>query len=60
MRVNQRGEPIEETHLGEFSDLTHDELQSLLFRLLDHLKLMAIRTNATKNGDTQIIIEPEV
>ena len=44
--------------LFSWSDLTPDELQILVFGLLDHLQLTAVRTNATKHGDTQILIQP--
>jgi len=56
-RVNQRGDEVFEEMLGEWSTLTPDELQTILFGMLDHLNLVAIKTNATKHGDTQIEIK---
>lgn len=56
--VNQRGEPVFEDYLYDFSSVTHDELQTIVFGILDHLNLEALKTNATKNGNTQLIVRP--
>jgi len=56
--VNQRGEPVLEDYLYDFSSVSHDELQTIVFAILDHLKLEALRTNATKHGNTELIVRP--
>lgn len=54
--INQRGEPIVEEWLGPHSELAEGELQRIVFLLLGHLKLEACRTNATKHGNTEIVL----
>lgn len=54
--INQRGEPIAEEWLYSLSELKEGELQRIVFLLLDHLKLEAYRTNATKHGNTEIVL----
>ncbi len=54
--VNQRGEPVFEEYLGTWSNLNTDELQIILFEILGTLNWHAIRTNATKHGNTEIVI----
>lgn len=51
--------PFRETMIRYCNDLTHEELTDVMFALLDHLKLNLIRTNQTKHGDTQLILEPD-
>ena len=38
--------------------LTHEELTEVVYKLLDHLKMDLFRTNMTKHGDMQMVIEP--
>lgn len=45
-------------YLYPFSDLSEGELQVILFQILDHLKLDAVRTNRTKHGNTEIVVQP--
>lgn len=54
MIVNQQGKPVQEDFLGTWSDLSHAELQELLFLVIAHLNLAAYRTNATKHGTTEL------
>lgn len=60
MQANQRGDEIEETVLSQYwpDDVTDDQMRQVVFGLLEHLKLEAVRTNATKHGDTQVVIRP--
>jgi hypothetical protein len=58
MLTNQRDQPVFTEPLFSFSGLASGELQQLVFQLLDHLQLTAVRTNATKHGDTQVLIQP--
>lgn len=51
--------PFRETMIRYCNDLTHEELTEVVYALLDHLKLNLIRTNCTKHGDTQLILEPD-
>jgi hypothetical protein len=51
--------PFRETMIRYCHDMTHDELSDVVYALLDHLKLNLIRTNQTKHGDTQLILEPD-
>lgn len=55
MRVNQQGDEIREFLLFH-GDMEPKDLEELLFMILDHLKLQAWRTNATKHGgwETQL------
>lgn len=48
-----------ETMIRYAHDMTHEELTDVVYALLDHLKLNLIRTNRTKHGDTQLILEPD-
>lgn len=50
--------PFRET-LMFIDDLTHDELTQVVYKLLDHLKLTLVRTNCTKHGDTQLLLEDD-
>ena len=54
--VNQRGEPVFEEYLGAHSNLEAHELQIILFDMLAEMNLCAVRTNATKHGNTEIVI----
>ena len=44
---------------GEYDELTHEELQQLVFSLLDHLGLTARRVPVPKSviGETRIIVK---
>lgn len=53
MFINQQGMPVQEDFLGTWSDLSHADLQELLFLVIAHLNLAAYRTNATKHGTTE-------
>lgn len=57
MRTNQRGEEVQEHVLCQ-EDLNPGEAEVLLFKLLEHLNLEAVRTNATKHGDWQLQVRP--
>jgi hypothetical protein len=57
MRVNQKGEEIFEEYLYDGSELSVDELQEIVFAILDVLNLRVKRTNATRHGDVQIVFE---
>lgn len=49
-------EPKFSQPLFSFSDLSEQELQIILFKILDHLNLSAFRTNATKHGTVEIVV----
>lgn len=51
-------EPRFTDHLFNFSDLSRDDLQEIVFQILDHLKLDVVRTNCTKHGNTEIVVRP--
>ena len=56
MSTNHNGDPVEETELfvawSERS--TNEERDTTIGLILQHLNLKAIRTNATKHGNTEI------
>lgn len=54
MRVNQRGEPIEETFLIFPADFDQEDLATAVLLLADHLGVEFWRTNRTKHGNTEI------
>ena len=56
INLNQRGEPVFEEYLGTWSNLNADELQIILFEMLSEMNWYAVRTNATKHGNTEIVI----
>ena len=49
-------EPKFSESLFSFSDLSEQELQIILFEILAHLNLSAVRTNATKHGNVEIFV----
>lgn len=51
--------PFRETLNQYLNTLTHEELTEVMFKLLDHLKLSLVRTNCTKHGDTQLLLEDD-
>lgn len=59
--VNQRGEPIQETTFGTWNahELTHDELAKVVAMLLERMKLTLKRTNATKYGATELVLDDD-
>lgn len=64
MSRNRKREPLVEPAafretLMFIDQLTHEDLVQVVFKLLDHLKLNLVRTNCTKHGDTQLLLEPE-
>lgn len=59
MLINQKNEPIVEQVLSVYDDLDRSTLNGVLFALLAHLKLEAVRTNSTKHGGRQIIVRAE-
>jgi hypothetical protein len=54
--VNQRVEPVFEEYLYAHSSLDTNELQIILFEMLSKMNWYAVRTNATKHGNTEIVI----
>ena len=51
--TNQLGQPIVHEVLSA-DDVTEAEAKDLLFKLLGHLGLCAVRTNGTKHGNTEL------
>jgi len=60
MVVNQMGDEVLEQVLDEWSSLSIDELQTIVFTLLSKAGLEVIRTNATKSGKMELVIKPEL
>jgi CO dehydrogenase/acetyl-CoA synthase epsilon subunit len=59
MRVNQAGDEVfRETFYGP-TELSDKEAKELLLKLIEHLGLRAVKTNATKHGNTEIVLEKE-
>lgn len=60
MKVNQAGNPVFETPIL-FEDCFQDarEVAEAVLALADHLGLSFVRTNATKHGETRILIRSE-
>jgi hypothetical protein len=57
--TNQNGDPIVEDVLHRYVDQpTPGEMWQITAMLLDHLKLEAVRTNATKSGQFEIALRP--
>lgn len=55
MRVNQRGQPIsEETLFPWGTGVSDDDMREAISLLCDHLGVCIIKTNATKNGNTEV------
>lgn len=54
--VNQRGEPVLEEYLCARSNLDTHELKTILFEMLAEMNWYAVKTNATKHGNTEIVI----
>jgi len=57
MRVNQQGDRVQEYLMlpGDSADArSREELEGLIFKILDHLKLEAWMTNATKHGGWEV------
>lgn len=64
-RVNQRDEPVFETplfeHLGDsWNTYTEQDRNDAITLLCQHLKVLIIRTNATKDGDHQLELREHV
>lgn len=59
-RVNQMGDPVR-TEILNFStgDVSREDTQKVIGLMLDHLKLIAVKTNATKRGYTEVQLQPE-
>lgn len=53
MHVNQNGDPVFDEEIWLPDDLTDREAKQLLIMLLEKLNLRAVRTNATKHGNTE-------
>lgn len=53
MYVNQNGDPVFDEEIWLPDDLTDKEVKQLLLMLLEKLNLRAVRTNATKHGNTE-------
>lgn len=61
MRVNQNGEQLEESTLyASWAAGTHDrsdeERDTAICLLCEHLGVEIVRTNATKHGNTELIL----
>jgi hypothetical protein len=57
MKVNQQGDEVREYLMlpGDSADARNrEELEELIFKILDHLQLQAWWTNATKHGGWEI------
>lgn len=64
MIVNQRGEEVtEETLFGyvgdTFNTVSDQERNDAIALICQHLGIRIVRTNATKHGDTQLVIQIE-
>ena len=63
MRVNQRGEPIEENTLfpygHEYEKVSDADRNQAIDLLCQHLNVRLVRTNATKHGNTEIVLMPD-
>lgn len=57
MYVNQNGDPVFEDKIWNPDDLTDGEAKQLLIMLLEKMNLRAVRTNATKHGNTEFRLE---
>lgn len=57
--LNQRGVPVFRSPVISADHLSEHEAKQLLLLLIDHLNLNAEFTNATKHGDTQLILTPK-
>jgi hypothetical protein len=55
--VNQNGDPVFEDKIWHPDDLTDEEAKQLLIMLLEKMNLRAVRTNATKHGNTELRLE---
>lgn len=58
MLVNQNGVAVFREPIMFQDQLSDEEAKELLLTLIARLGLCAVRTNATKHGDTQILLEP--
>jgi hypothetical protein len=59
MIVNQEGQEVNEEVLRWADQLDDDTTKQLILLTIQHLKLEAVRTNATKHGNTEILLRPE-
>lgn len=63
MQVNQAGKPIEEVvlvgHGIAFKELEDHERDAAIALILQHLKLQLVCTNFTKQGTTELQLQPE-
>ena len=57
--VNQRGAPIFQTLVTDPLDLNGLEAKQLVLLIANYLNLDVYRTNATKHGSTELIIQPK-
>jgi hypothetical protein len=48
----------EELHM--YSDLDSDDLRQIVFAMLYHLKLKAVKTNRTKHDNVEIIVKDDI
>lgn len=59
-RVNQMGEPVEESELFphgfNYQSWSKEDLATALGLLCSHLKIEIVRTNATKHGATELVL----
>lgn len=62
MRVNQRGEEVEETTLFPYGHAwekwTPEELAQAVALLCQHAGVEIVRTNATKHGNAELVLRP--
>lgn len=56
--VNQAGDAVFEQSINYPSDFAEGELAQAVIALADHLKLLIVRTNATKHGNTELQLNP--
>jgi hypothetical protein len=54
MKVNQDGKEIQEWTYGSHSYCEPEEIQMIVFLMLEHLGLEAVKTNATKSCQFEI------
>jgi len=64
MRVNQAGQPIPEEGFypigWEWNSPTDDVRDAAIALLCTHLGVCIVRTNATKHGTTEVVLQKEL
>ena len=64
MRVNQNGDPVEETlmfgYVGDTeTHVTEQDRDDAIALLCDHLNVRIVKTNATKHGNTELVLKDD-